>query len=137
MKKDIKIVIVDDDIDDHFIIKDAIRYEIPNAEILSFYDGQNAVDYLLQKGKHKSEFYRQPHLVLLDINMPRKDGFETLSELKNSPLSGVLIMIMTTSTDKGDMEKADRLGADGFYTKPNTLLNFRTMIREIISKVNY
>jgi CheY-like chemotaxis protein len=110
-----KIMVADDDEDDFHTLQEAFL-EIDAKNVLDHVtDGQKLVKFLencVQKG------LPLPHLVLLDINMPKMDGFETLAILKKTPhLSKIPIVMYSTCSDMNQMQKCYRLGADGFVTK--------------------
>jgi CheY-like chemotaxis protein len=131
----ISIIIVDDDPDDHFTLSTAITCEYPSAEILSFYNGQQVIDYFLQRNIIKNELFKEPNIFVLDINMPLKNGFETLEELKELPFVESQFVMLSTSTNKKDKERAFKNGADGFYTKPNSIDGLKGIVTEIVSKM--
>ena len=80
-------------------------------------DGVEAMAYLRREGPHADA--RLPDLILLDINMPRKDGFEVLHEIRRDAyLRGLPVIVFTTSSDQGDIDRAYVEGANSFITKP-------------------
>ena len=116
------IIMVDDDEDDFFLVKSAFEEsDLPFKYQLSFLpNGQELMNYL-----HRVEEYSNPALsphpclVLLDLNMPRKDGREALREIKSDPaLMQIPIVILTTSSAAEDKLLALNLGAISFITKP-------------------
>jgi CheY-like chemotaxis protein len=114
------ILIADDDADDRLLVKDAFQ-ESDGVNNLRFVEnGVELLDYLRKQGKYKdaSDF---PDLVLLDLNMPRKDGREVLQEIKNDPnLRHLPVVILTTSKAEEDILRSYDMGAAGYITKPVT-----------------
>jgi CheY-like chemotaxis protein len=111
-----RIVIVDDDADDRDIARDAFLSSPGEQEFIFFESGDGLLSYL--EGKAEEEL---PSLILLDLNMPGKDGRETLKEIKNSELfARIPTLIFTTSSSQRDRVNAYELGANCFITKPDT-----------------
>jgi CheY-like chemotaxis protein len=83
-------------------------------------DGEELVDYLLRRGKYESASASpRPDLILLDLNMPRKDGREALKEIRaHQELRRVPVVVFTTSRADTDIERVYELGANSFVTKP-------------------
>ena len=119
-KKPITILIADDDPDDRGMIKEAFEENLLLNELHFVEDGEELMDYLNRKDKYADEkSYPLPGLILLDLNMPRKDGREALEEIKNSNfLSHIPIIILTTSKTEEDIIKSYNLGVNCFITKP-------------------
>ncbi|GAB2526629.1 response regulator [Spirosoma aerophilum] len=106
--------VVDDDTDDQFLLEIAFKGLNPPILVKQLYDG----DQLLPELEAAPVL---PQLVLLDLNMSRKNGFDTLRELRGLPKYKELpIIVLTTSSLTRDKEESYRLGADGFLTKPLT-----------------
>jgi CheY-like chemotaxis protein len=110
----------DDDEDDRIMLRDALR-EARLAEDLRFVeDGEELMDYLRHRGKY-SDLTKapRPDLILLDLNMPRKDGREALKEIKSDQgLRKIPIVVLTTSKSEEDILRAYDLGVNSFITKP-------------------
>ena len=116
-----RILIADDDKDDIQLTKDCFDENKLNVKIDEVADGQHLVELLQGKGK-SYPFKDLPQLILLDLNMPRKSGFEALVEIKaDENLCKIPIIVFTTSKSPKDIEKAYLLGANCFVSKPNTL----------------
>ncbi len=116
-----RILIADDDNDDIQLTKDCFDENKLNVKIDEVADGQHLVELLQGKGK-SYPFKDLPQLILLDLNMPRKSGFEALVEIKaDENLCKIPIIVFTTSKSPKDIEKAYLLGANCFVSKPNTL----------------
>lgn len=98
-------------------------------------DGQECVDYLLNRGEFAdSEAHPRPGLLVLDLNMPRLNGFEVLSIIRRTPsLRRLPVVVMTTSSRESDLQKSYDLGANAFITKPVGQENLQETL-ELMSK---
>ena len=86
-------------------------------------DGQDLLDYLRRDGEYSGSARTtpRPSIILLDLNMPRKDGREALAEIKgDEALRWIPVVVLTTSSDEQDIRSAYELGASSFITKPVT-----------------
>jgi len=93
-------------------------------------DGVEALDYLHRRGRHADAF--RPDLVLLDLNLPRKDGREVLTEIKKDPeLRRIPVVVLTTSSAEADILKSYNLQANCYIVKPVDLDQFTRVIRQI------
>ena len=118
----ITILMADDDEEDCMLVKDAWR-ESKLANDLRFVgDGEELMDYLYHRGTFSSQADSpRPGLILLDLNMPRKDGREALAEIKaDVSLRRLPIVVLTTSKAEEDIVRAYDLGVSGFIIKPVT-----------------
>lgn len=113
------ILIAEDDDDDQKIIKDALlEIGFPN-ELHFFFDGEELIHFLQLNCNNASESYTRPGLILLDLNMPKKDGREVLKEIKADPhLCQIPIVVLTTTDSQEDVAYAYTVGANSFVTKP-------------------
>ena len=119
-RKPITILMADDDADDRMFAKDALG-EARLANDLHFVeDGEELMDYLRHKGKHaEMNGSPKPGLILLDLNMPKKDGLEALQEIKeDQDLKRIPIVVLTTSKAQEDIFRTYDLGVSSFITKP-------------------
>jgi CheY-like chemotaxis protein len=131
MRTKFTILIVDDDLDDHELMKRGIAECAVDVDIVSFYDGVQAMDYLLQKRNHKYSTYRAD-LILLDLNMPLMDGFQTLTEISRYPqLKDIPVYVITTSQNVDHMKKALDSGARGFYQKGAKASDIIEIMRQV------
>ena len=121
------IVMAEDDADDRLLIKDALAECQWNAEIRFVENGEQLMDYLQHKGRFTDpETAPRPGLVILDLNMPRKDGREALREMKASAdLRRIPVVVLTTSHADTDIERIYDLGANSFISKP---LDFQSLV---------
>ena len=128
----IRILVADDDADDRFLIKEAFE-ESSLANTLDFVeDGVELMDYLKSFCAGDKVL---PGLILLDLNMPKKDGREALKEIKTDPqLRTIPVVVLTTSKAEEDIFRTYDLGVNSFITKPVT---FEGLVEIIQSLSNY
>jgi CheY-like chemotaxis protein len=121
-RKLVNILIAEDDPDDRLMTQDAFRENHLKNELFFVEDGEQLMNYLNGKGKYKDrEKFPLPGLILLDLNMPRKDGREALKEIKSDQLlRRIPIIVLTTSKAEEDVLKTYDLGVNCFITKPVT-----------------
>jgi len=113
LKKTLRVVIVENDDNDVFFIERALQKAGFNLPLTRLKDGQYAIDYFSDL-----KMEARPDLVLLDVQMPRKNGFEVLTWLRGHPLYVKMpVMMLTSSDDPVDIHKAKHLGATEFLTK--------------------
>jgi CheY-like chemotaxis protein len=115
------LLLVDDNDDDLFFTKNAIKEARLSTGVRTAADGQEAVDYLAGTGKFQDrEAFPLPALMLLDLKMPGKSGLEVLEWARQQPgLRTLVVVILTTSCEPRDIEKAYQLGANSFLQKPS------------------
>ncbi|MBT34589.1 MAG: two-component system response regulator [Thalassobius sp.] len=120
--KPIVILYADDDPEDRMLAQDAFEESRLANDLHFVEDGEELMDYLLNRGKYEDEKkYPNPGLILLDLNMPRKDGREAIKEIKEVPkLRPIPIVVLTTSRAEEDILKTYNLGINSFITKPVT-----------------
>lgn len=115
----IVILMADDDADDRLLTKEAFEENKLKNELRFVEDGEQLMDYLLHKNGFNEQNAPKPGLILLDLNMPRKDGREALKEIKSSEsLKRIPVVILTTSKAEEDILKSYDLGVNSFITKP-------------------
>jgi len=120
--KPITILYADDDPEDRMLVKDAWEENRLANELHFVEDGEELMDYLRREGKYKAlENAPLPGLILLDLNMPRKDGREALKEIKGDVrLRSIPVVVLTTSKAEEDILRAYDLGVNSFILKPVT-----------------
>ena len=120
--KSIVILMADDDADDRLLAKDALAECRVPAELHFVENGEELLDYLHRRNKYAEGVASpRPGLILLDLNMPRKDGREALREIKSNPeLRKIPVVVLTTSQADTDIGQIYDLGANSFITKPVT-----------------
>jgi CheY-like chemotaxis protein len=116
----IRIVVADDDADDRMMIKDAFEEAKLGNPVDFVKDGVELMEYLNRQGEYKNLANQPfPGFILLDLNMPRKDGRTALKEIKESAdLHRIPIVILTTSKAEEDIIKTYNLGVNSFICKP-------------------
>ncbi len=121
-RKGITILLAEDDADDRLLVKEALAEGRVLNELRSVQDGEELIEYLRRQGRYTDpEESPRPGLVLLDLNMPRKDGREALREIKADPdLKRIPVVVMTTSKAEEDIVRSYDLGANSYITKPVT-----------------
>lgn len=117
----IRILVADDDADDRLLIQDAFEESRLGNPVDFVEDGVDLMDYLNKRGKYENNTLGLPGIILLDLNMPRKDGRAALKEIKQDPhLRKIPIVILTTSKSEEDILRTYDLGVNSFITKPVT-----------------
>ena len=125
--RQIKILLADDNEDDVFVIRKAFEEVklLNGMDVVN--DGEEVLAYLRRQGPYHDA--QLPGLVLLDIRMPKKDGFEVLKEIKSDPaLKHLPVIILTTSKQEEDVVKSYAYGACSFITKPVGFEQFQKMV---------
>lgn len=118
--KSITILVAEDDEDDRLLMQEALEENRLANSLYFVEDGQELMDYLLHEGKYSNpQSSPRPSLILLDLNMPRKDGREALKEIKADPnLRTIPIVVLTTSKAEEDILRTYDLGVSSFIAKP-------------------
>ena len=114
------ILMAEDDADDRLLARDALAETQVAGDLHFVESGEELLDYLWHRGKHRDAASSpRPGLILLDLNMPKKDGREVLRELKADPdLRRIPVVVFTTSVADTDIAVVYELGANSFITKP-------------------
>lgn len=121
---DLLIYLVDDDEDDRLLLRQAFQQHTTPCRIDEFIDGVGIIDRLTQ-----TTTGAYPNLILLDLNMPRMDGFATLKIIKETTSwQTIPVVVLTTSEDRYDRQRATELGADDYLVKPPTYSQLRLII---------
>lgn len=117
--------IVDDDEDDQLFIRSAFKDTHKPIRVHTLADGDELLPQLIDCDE-------LPSLILLDINMNRQDGFETLNQLRNTPnFAHLPVVMLTTSSDKSDCKRSLALGANKCLTKPTSYKQLVTLVKEL------
>jgi CheY-like chemotaxis protein len=112
------ILMAEDDVDDRLLARDALTESGSEGDLRFVDNGEELLDYLLGRGKFNADALR-PRLILLDLNMPLKDGRQALREIKSNPLlRQIPVVVLTTSHADTDIDLVYHLGANSFITKP-------------------
>ncbi|HEY2588161.1 MAG TPA: response regulator [Tepidisphaeraceae bacterium] len=129
--KPITILLADDDADDRMLTRDALAESRLANDLRFVEDGEQLMAYLRREGRFAApESAPWPGLILLDLNMPRKDGREALREIKGDPaLRSIPIVVLTTSKAEEDIYRTYDLGVNSFITKPVTFDGLVSVMR--------
>jgi CheY-like chemotaxis protein len=126
----IEVLLVEDDPGDVLLIREAFDFNKVHNNLNVVSDGEQALDYLRGTGDYTDRI--RPDLVLLDLNLPRKDGREVLAEVKTDPdLRTIPIVVLTTSEAEEDVLKSYQLHANAYVTKPVDFERFVSIVRQI------
>jgi CheY-like chemotaxis protein len=119
-ERSITILIADDDADDRMMASEALEESRLANDLRFVEDGEELLDYLYHRGRFSGPGASpRPGLILLDLNMPRKDGREALREIKGDPeLRSIPVVVLTTSKAEEDVYRTYDLGVNSFITKP-------------------
>jgi CheY-like chemotaxis protein len=122
----INVVLAEDDDDHYFLIRKIWQDSMKHVDLKRVGDGEELMEYLLHRGRYAGKpAPTPPKLIILDINMPRKDGWEALAEIKsNEALRHIPVVIMTTSDTEEDKFRSYDLGASSYIRKPVELKNW-------------
>lgn len=127
------ILIADDDPEDRMLIEEAFGESRLNNPLQFVEDGEELLDYLTHRGRFSDTTkYPKPGLILLDLNMPKKDGREALEEIKaDSVLCKIPVVVMTTSKAEEDIVHSYELGVSAFITKPVSFKGLVDVVKTI------
>jgi two-component system response regulator len=130
MKSTTEVLLVDDNPADIDLVSEILRRNRSPSNIRAVTDGIEAIAFLRRQGKHAKD--PAPDLVLLDLNLPGKDGHAVLTEVKSDPnLRAIPIVIFSTSRAKKDVVYSYQLGANSYVTKPGNLPDFISAVTSI------
>jgi DNA-binding response OmpR family regulator len=123
------ILVADDDDNDIFFLRRALAKAGLSIEIVVAHDGQEVMDYL--SGQDRDRF-PLPRLLLLDLKMPRLDGFDVLAWRQRHPeFSALPVVVLSSSAHEADRQRACQLGADDYFIKPSDFQKLVVMIKEL------
>lgn len=130
--KKLTILMADDDPDDRYLTQTAFEENNIPCELQFVEDGTEVFDFLHRRGKHEDATGDLPNLILLDLNMPKKDGNQVLQEIKKSPdFQHIPVIIFTTSKSPNDVRSLYLQGANSFVTKPSSFDKLLEVTRNI------
>ena len=126
-----QILIAEDDADDRELLQEAFQEANENLELKFVQDGEELMEYLLQLGRYEVIKPQTPSLILLDLNMPKKDGREVLQIIKQTPaLAYIPVLVLSTSQSHDDIIRTYKNGGNGFISKPST---YKTLVAMAIN----
>jgi CheY-like chemotaxis protein len=131
--EDVIILYAEDDPEDRMLVEDAMEESRLANEMHFVEDGEELMDYLYRRGKYTGLSDKPlPGLILLDLNMPKKDGREALEEIKADPdLKRIPIVVLTTSKAEEDILSTYDLGVSGFIIKPVTFESLVSLLKTV------
>jgi len=130
--KPIEVLLVEDNPGDIVLTKEALRDDKLTINLNVVNNGEQAMDYLCRRGAYTRAV--RPDLILLDLNLPKKDGREVLAEIKNDlALRNIPVVVLTTSQAEEDILKAYALNANCYVQKPIDLEQFMKVVKSIES----
>jgi CheY-like chemotaxis protein len=125
----INILIAEDDEDDYTLITDSIKSSQDKCQVNWVRDGEELLNSLNSSNDLEGDKKELPDIILLDLNMPKKDGREALQEIKShSKFKNIPVIVLTTSQAKMDIQRVYDLGANSFIQKPFKYTDFRSMM---------
>jgi len=128
----IEVLLVEDSAGDVRLTREAFKDAKAHINLNVASDGVEAMAFLGREGKHANA--PRPDLILLDLNLPKKDGREVLSEVKESaPLKSIPVVILTTSASEADIHESYQHHANCYITKPVDLEGFLKVVKSIDS----
>ena len=134
MRENPMFLVVEDDDDEFFLVDRALKQGIDCPALKRASDGAEAIEYLAGDGKYSDrQNFPLPNLLLLDIKMPRKNGFEVLQWVRTQPvLQRIPVIMLSSSQEPEDIQRAYELGANSFITKPcyDVFYKMATTIKE-------
>ncbi len=132
MDKPVHILLVEDNEDDIIILKEVLTKHNIGQDLSTVRDGDEALDYIFKRGIYTG--VTTPDLVLLDLNLPRKNGMEVLKEVRNNVAYKYLpIIVLSTSSSPDDITESYQKHANCFITKPSDITSLDNMVQEIKS----
>tara|TARA_R110002049_G_scaffold309311_1_gene521172 strand:- start:25130 stop:25576 length:447 start_codon:yes stop_codon:yes gene_type:complete len=124
----VNIILADDDEDDRMFFTDAFDELKIGTQVTTFKDGVYLMDYL------NTDDCKLPHVLFLDLNMPRKSGLECLNEIKSNPkFNDVAIAIYSTSASEEDIERTFVQGANIYIKKPSSFKTLKKVLSEVVT----
>jgi two-component system, response regulator len=129
----VDILLVEDNPADAELTLHALKRNHVADRILHLEDGAEALDFLFLRGAYLNRPPTlRPHLVLLDLNLPKIDGLQVLKEVKNCPATRAIpIILLTSSTEQRDLVASYQLGANSYIQKPVSFTEFQEVVRHL------
>ncbi len=128
----VTILLVEDDEGHSYLIKENLMRAGIRNDVISIADGQEATDFLFCRGDYEGKTRPSPLLVLLDLNLPGRDGQMILKDMKsNDDTCRIPVVVLTTTDDSSEVDACYKLGCSVFITKPVDFENFGECIRKM------
>lgn len=132
MKNEITVVLAEDDPGHATLVRKNLARSGLKKDVLHFMDGQETLDFFFRKGEEIRRESGNPYLLVLDIRLPKVDGFEVLSQLKqDAELRKVPVIILTTTDDPFEVERCYHLGCSNYITKPVNYEKFVEAVQQL------
>jgi CheY-like chemotaxis protein len=126
----VEVLLVEDDPGDVLMTREAFAEHTVGSKLTVVSDGEEALAYLRRQGAYKSA--SRPDLILLDLNLPRRDGREVLAEIKtDEALRPIPVVVLTTSSSEEDILSSYQLHANAYVTKPVDFAAFVEVVQQI------
>lgn len=130
VKASIEVLLIEDNDFDARLLTDTFKEGSINNHVSRVNNGADAMAFLYQEGNYTD--VNRPDVIILDINLPKKDGFEVLLDIKKAErLKDIPVIILTTSSAEHDRMKSYKLQASAFVTKPQNLSDFVKTVKAI------
>ena len=132
-RKTVTILMADDDLEDQMLVRKAWERSRFRNDLRFVDDGEQLMDYLYRRNAYADAIDSpRPGVILLDLNMPKIDGYEALEEIKNDPgLRRIPVVVLTSSKAEEDIIRSYNLGVSGFITKPVTFEGFVEAVKTL------
>jgi len=127
------ILLVEDNPDDKLLAQRAFKKNGINTRLVTVRDGAEALDYLFGSGDYTGRDMREmPEIILLDLKLPRVDGFEVLRRMRSQEMTRLLpVVVLSSSLEPQDLVKSYLLGANSYIRKPVDFGEFTKVVREL------
>lgn len=132
--KNVKLILlVEDNPDDVLLTKEALKDNNILNDIVVASDGEEALDFLFGRGKHKDrDLSVKPQLILLDLKLPKVDGLEVLKEVKSNESTRMIpVVILTSSKEEQDLIKSYSIGVNSYIRKPVDFEQFSQSVKQL------
>jgi two-component system, response regulator len=132
LPKRIEVLLVEDNLDDASIIIQALKEQYDGFAITAAQDGAEALDCIFATGRYANRTPFTPHLVLLDMGLPKRDGLDVLRVLRTYARTKVIpVVVLSASLEERKIADSYELGANSYVAKPQSAAKFKQLVREI------
>jgi two-component system response regulator len=129
-----EVLLIEDSEHDAELTFRALRAKMPSLQYYHVRDGEEALDYLLHRGRYETQVYELPLLILLDMDLPKLKGEHVLATLKANPSTrSIPIVVLTLSTSMAQMEEAYQLGTNSYIIKAMNYVKYSLTIAEVVN----